>query len=64
MIVNDLGSSASGEGNDESVARSVVDEINAAGGEALAFFETWVPATTCRQWSTRHSTDGDASTFW
>jgi NAD(P)-dependent dehydrogenase (short-subunit alcohol dehydrogenase family) len=36
VVVNDLGSSVSGEGNDESAASAVVDEIRAAGGEAVA----------------------------
>lgn len=34
VIVNDLGSSQSGEGIDKTPAQSVVDEIKAAGGEA------------------------------
>lgn len=38
VVVNDLGSTTSGEGNDEAVAQSVVDEIAAAGGEAVAHF--------------------------
>lgn len=38
VIVNDLGSTISGDGRDEVVARGVVDEITAAGGEALAHF--------------------------
>jgi NAD(P)-dependent dehydrogenase (short-subunit alcohol dehydrogenase family) len=36
VVVYDVGGSASGEGSDVSVAQSVVDEIVAAGGEALA----------------------------
>lgn len=36
VVVNDLGTSASGEGADQSTAQRVVDEITAAGGQALA----------------------------
>jgi NAD(P)-dependent dehydrogenase (short-subunit alcohol dehydrogenase family) len=36
VVVNDLGGSVSGEGGDASAAQLVVDEINAAGGEAVA----------------------------
>jgi NAD(P)-dependent dehydrogenase (short-subunit alcohol dehydrogenase family) len=36
VVVNDLGGSRTGEGGDASAARAVVEEITAAGGEALA----------------------------
>jgi NAD(P)-dependent dehydrogenase (short-subunit alcohol dehydrogenase family) len=36
VVVNDLGGSAEGEGNDVSVAQQVVDEITHAGGVAIA----------------------------
>lgn len=36
VIVNDFGGSVSGEGSDESPAQQVVNEIKAAGGEAVA----------------------------
>lgn len=36
VVVNDLGSTDRGEGADSSVAQSVVDEIRASGGEAVA----------------------------
>lgn len=36
VVVNDLGSSGSGEGSDAGPARKVVDEIRAAGGKAVA----------------------------
>jgi NAD(P)-dependent dehydrogenase (short-subunit alcohol dehydrogenase family) len=36
VVVNDLGGSLFGDGDDRSPARSVVDEIRAAGGEAVA----------------------------
>ncbi|MEC9358554.1 MAG: SDR family NAD(P)-dependent oxidoreductase [Pseudomonadota bacterium] len=36
VVVNDLGTSASGTGEDTTLAQQVVDEIKAAGGEAVA----------------------------
>ncbi|MBS1837855.1 MAG: SDR family NAD(P)-dependent oxidoreductase, partial [Actinobacteria bacterium] len=36
VVVNDLGGSVSGEGDNASAAQLVVDEITAAGGEAVA----------------------------
>jgi len=36
VVVNDLGGRSNGEGEDESVAAKVVEEIRAAGGEAIA----------------------------
>ena len=36
VVVNDLGTTAEGGGRDTSVARAVVDEIEASGGKALA----------------------------
>jgi NAD(P)-dependent dehydrogenase (short-subunit alcohol dehydrogenase family) len=36
VVVNDLGTSLAGEGRDAAVAQAVVDEIRAAGGEAVA----------------------------
>ena len=36
LVVNDLGGSLTGEGNDLSPAQQVVAEIEAAGGEAIA----------------------------
>jgi NAD(P)-dependent dehydrogenase (short-subunit alcohol dehydrogenase family) len=40
LIVNDLGASADGDGNDRSPAREVVDEITASGGEAVANYNS------------------------
>ncbi len=39
VVVNDLGGSTAGEGADDAPARQVVDEIRAAGGEAVANFD-------------------------
>lgn len=36
VVVNDVGGSLTGEGHDDGPARSVADEINAAGGEAIS----------------------------
>lgn len=36
IVVNDLGCGANGEGNDPAVAAAVADEINRAGGQAVA----------------------------
>ena len=36
VVVNDIGASVSGEGNDAGPAQSVVNEIKALGGEAVA----------------------------
>ena len=40
VVVNDLGSSATGEGESKSAADTVVDEIQAAGGEAVANYDS------------------------
>ena len=40
VVVNDLGCAMSGDGSDVSVAQAVVDEIVAAGGEAVASTDT------------------------
>jgi len=40
VVVNDLGGSVSGEGANSSAAQKVVDEIKAAGGEAVANFDS------------------------
>src|ERR1700712_1451324 len=45
VVVNDLGGSGSGEGADSTPAQEVVDEIVAAGGEAVANYED------CSSWS-------------
>jgi NAD(P)-dependent dehydrogenase (short-subunit alcohol dehydrogenase family) len=39
VVVNDLGGSAAGEGQDQAPAQQVADEIKAAGGEASANFD-------------------------
>jgi len=40
VVVNDLGGSTDGVGSDSSAADAVVDEIRAAGGEAVANYDT------------------------
>lgn len=39
VVVNDVGGSVEGKGTDEAAAQRVVDEIRAAGGEAVASFD-------------------------
>ena len=40
IVVNDLGGSVNGEGGSHTAAQAVVDEIKAAGGEAVANYDT------------------------
>ncbi|MGQ0831024.1 MAG: SDR family oxidoreductase [Microthrixaceae bacterium] len=40
VVVNDLGGSADGTGHSETAAQKVVDEIKAAGGEAVASYDS------------------------
>lgn len=52
VVVNDLGGSGDGTGSDASAAQAVVDEISAAGGEAVAHTEdisTWAGAESLVQ---------------
>ncbi|MDQ3572307.1 MAG: SDR family oxidoreductase [Actinomycetota bacterium] len=49
VVVNDLGSAGDGSGSDASAAQAVVDEITAAGGEAVAHTDdisTWHGASS------------------
>jgi len=45
VVVNDLGGSGAGEGSDQTPAQQVVNEIEAAGGEAVANYDD------CASWS-------------
>ena len=45
VVVNDLGGSGAGEGADQTPAQQVVDEITAAGGEAVANYDD------CASWA-------------
>jgi NAD(P)-dependent dehydrogenase (short-subunit alcohol dehydrogenase family) len=52
VVVNDLGGSGAGEGSDQTPAQQVVDEIKAAGGEAVANYDdcaSWTGAETMVQ---------------
>jgi hypothetical protein len=40
VVVNDLGGSVDGKGGDDAAAQKVVDEIKAAGGEAVANYDS------------------------
>ena len=51
VVVNDLGGSRDGTGNDAGPAQKVVEEITAAGGEAVANTDDPdMPAGTLRAW--------------
>ena len=58
VVVNDLGTSASGEGADESPATQVVAEIKQAGGEALASTES------VAQWQSANRIISEALDFY
>ena len=40
LVINDLGGAADGTGSSETAAQKVVDEIKAAGGEAIANYDS------------------------
>src|SRR5947207_530783 len=40
VVVNDLGGTTDGQGSDQAAAQKVVDEIRAAGGEAVPNFDS------------------------
>lgn len=48
VVVNDLGTSRQGDGSDIGMASAVVEEIRAAGGEAIANGDTVTTAEGCR----------------
>ncbi|HRK72419.1 MAG TPA: SDR family NAD(P)-dependent oxidoreductase, partial [Micropepsaceae bacterium] len=48
VVVNDIGASVSGEGNDASPGQQVVDEIKAAGGE------TALSTDSVSEWDSAH----------
>lgn len=48
VVVNDLGTSRQGEGADIGMAQAVVDEIRAAGGEAIANGDSVATAEGCK----------------
>ena len=50
VIVNDLGTSMNGEGRDVARAQAVVDEIVAAGGQAVATVTVWPTGTVQTTW--------------
>jgi NAD(P)-dependent dehydrogenase (short-subunit alcohol dehydrogenase family) len=58
VVVNDLGGSESGEGADRTPAQQVVDEIAAAGGEAVASYES------VADWSAAHRIVEQALDTW
>ena len=65
VVVNDLGGEWDGTGSDDRPASQVVDEIKAAGGEAVAPLPGRVRARRApRRCSPRRWTLGDGSTRW
>jgi NAD(P)-dependent dehydrogenase (short-subunit alcohol dehydrogenase family) len=54
VVVNDLGGSGAGEGTDRTPAQEVVDEITAAGGEAVANYDD------CASWAGAEGMVGQA----
>ena len=54
IVVNDIGTSEGGEGSDTTPAQSVVDEINASGGKAIANYQNIV------SWDGAHDIVGSA----
>jgi NAD(P)-dependent dehydrogenase (short-subunit alcohol dehydrogenase family) len=56
VVVNDIGTSASGEGSDATPAQSVVDEIKAAGGNAITNYDSvssWASANAIVESATK-----------
>ena len=53
VVVNDLGGSVDGEGGDDAAAQKVVDEIKAAGGEAVPNYDSVSSAPRAARASSR-----------
>jgi NAD(P)-dependent dehydrogenase (short-subunit alcohol dehydrogenase family) len=53
VVVNDIGTSVTGEGTDAGPAQKVVDEIKAAGGQAVANTDSVNPMLTASSGSRR-----------
>ena len=64
VLVNDLGSGVHGEGGSVSPAQAVVDEIRAAGGEALANGASVTDFAAVEAMVQQPSTPGAGWTFW
>ena len=62
VVVNDLGGSGAGEGADQTPAQQVVDEIAAAGGEAVANYDDCSDWAGAEGWCNRRSTRSVGST--
>ena len=54
VVVNDLGGSVGGEGEDQRPAEQVAEEIRAAGGEAVSNFDSvaTMEGSSCRGYGT------------
>ena len=64
VVVNDLGGTLDGSGGTPKAAQAVVDEIRAAGGEALANAASVTDFDAVLAMCSRPSTPGAAWTFW
>ena len=65
VVVNDLGGAVDGSGGDAGPGQQVVDEIKAAGGEAVARHQLAWPRPRAAPRSCRpRSTPSGASTSW
>ena len=64
VVVNDLGGAVDGSGDDRSAAQQVVDEITAAGGQAVANADDVSTGTGESGSSTRPSRPSVTSTSW
>ena len=62
VVVNDLGGAVDGSGADVSAAQSVVDEITAAGGQAVANTDSVSSFAGAKALSTRRSRPSAIST--
>ena len=64
VVVNDIGTSTTGEGTDAGPAQKVVDEIKAAGGQAVANMTAWPSLLPPAASSSARWTTSAASTAW
>jgi hypothetical protein len=64
VVVNDLGGSMDGSGGGSDAANKVVEEIKAAGGEAIANGSSVTDDAGVARWSRTPWTSGAGSTSW
>ena len=56
VVINDPGTSGTGEGIDTTPAQDIVDQIKAAGGDAVANYGSSTNSTTAWRWCSRRAT--------